>query len=141
MSMKNGIIIKDVEHAFPDESGYDVGAALEVSDRRCYDYSGSPQSIRRRRFTKGKTHTVSYTLNHFDCSDFIQAIYDLEDMVGKTGTLVLHGRSMGLVLVQSVSFAIDLDGLGSISAVGVSVSLPSARLPSAPSKAEVRTQT
>ena len=34
---------------------------------------------------------------------------------------------MGLVLVQSVSFAIDLDGLGSISAVGVSVSLPSAR--------------
>ena len=55
----------------------------------------SPQSIRRRRFTKGKTHTVSYTLNHFDCSDFIQAIYDLEDLVGKTGTLVLHGRFDG----------------------------------------------
>lgn len=137
--INNGILFDNNEVSFPDDAAWSRGISLETASRRCKDYSKTPQDLIRRRFTKASDYTCSFNLNHYNCSDFILSIYKLEDSVGHTGTMIRAGQNRGRVIVQSVSFAIDVDGLGSISAVGVTVQLSEARIPVKASSAEIRT--
>ena len=67
------------------------------------------------------------------------SIYELEDVCGKVCTMIRGGRNAGQVLVTSVSFSLDTDGLGDLSSAGITVNMTDGRLPLKPSKAEIKT--
>ena len=132
--MNNGFTFKNTDLIIPDEASLSCGKSLDVSSRRCRDTSNTPQDIIRRRFSKACDYSLTYTLNHYNCADFISALYALEDAVGLTGSFVYGGRLRGDVIIQSASYAIEVDGWGSITAVGVSLSMKESRQPSSESK-------
>ena len=137
--IKNGLIYNDKEISFPNDCSWSRGTALETSVRRCRDNTKTAQEITRRRHINASNYTCSYSLNYFNCENILMSIYELEDVCGKVCTMVRGGRNAGQVLVTSVSFSLDTDGLGDLSSAGITVNMTDGRLPLKPSKAEIKT--
>ena len=115
------------------------GDSLSLDVRKTYDKSRTSHDISRRRFKMAPTWSISYTLNRWHDPNLLRRLYELEDCVGKTANLLENDANNGLIIVKSVSFALNIDADGTITALQIGLSLLSARVPTPRDVYEIRT--
>lgn len=126
----------------PENITVSRGDALNTSARRSYDYTKHSQEITRRRYTQAPTWSIQYTIDRWEAESLgkpmYDILYDLEDSVGRTGVLSIHGGESFNVIVQSAQFGLAVDGLGDLTAIQITLNLLSARIVKARNQAEIR---
>ena len=124
----------------PSDCAFSNGSTLATSERYSHDYTNTSQSITRCVMPQAKTYSIAYRLFYPEKTDLFAELASIEDAAGRTGELYFCGHDFGLVLVQSVSIALEVDGAASLTGVNATLNIIEAIAPVKPApRVDVRT--